>query len=250
MGKVLKYLTLGDIIKILTIKFLVVVIRAFLRVRQRLLRLRWVKAAINLGRHALFPFTRSRLKMRVKLTGARREMIVEMLRIAGWRENRQVDISQTERYYHEMGLYFSKGARAFYREFYGIAGEWFFDKYYHAWRAADLCFNLYPELKLWQDPRDRMYDDAEYTLKSREYASALEAAGEALTLVGEIGHYYPANVWIGGSGKIYATHDYNEIVYAFDTVAELIENEIGRLEFTYVTIAPTHYTEGPPPWYA
>ena len=41
-------------------------------------------------------------------------------------------------------------------------------------------------------------------------------------MVGMIGYYYPATVWIGGSNKIYTFHDYDEIVHVYDNIVDLI----------------------------
>ena len=71
-----------------------------------------------------------------------------------------------------------------------------------------------------------MYDDADFIVKSEEYKSALEYSKETIALVGQIGYYYPACVWIGESGKLYCTHDYNDDVLVFDTVIELMLHEL------------------------
>ena len=46
---------------------------------------------------------------------------------------------------------------------------------------------------------DFMYDDSEYRMESEEYRAVKEYAKENIILVGEIGYYYPARVWIGNS---------------------------------------------------
>lgn len=45
-------------------------------------------------------------------------------------------------------------------------------------------------------------------------------------MVGEIGYYYPARVWIGNSGTMYCTHEYEDDVLKFDSVLQLIHYEL------------------------
>ncbi len=64
---------------------------------------------------------------------------------------------------------------------------------------------VYPEFyKI--DVVDYLYDDDKYIINSEEYDSVLNCAhGDSkIVMVGEIGYYYPARVWIGEFGKIYA----------------------------------------------
>lgn len=47
-------------------------------------------------------------------------------------------------------------------------------------------------------------------------------------------YYYPARVWIGESGIIYATHDYEDDVLVFDSIVELIKYELQNYDFSSV----------------
>lgn len=67
-----------------------------------------------------------------------------------------------------------------------------------------------------------MYYDCDYKIESDAYKAARAYAGEHIVMVGKIGYYYPACVWIGDSGKLYCTHDYDDAVMEFDFVASLI----------------------------
>ena len=57
-----------------------------------------------------------------------------------------------------------------------------------------------------------------------------------MVMVGEIGYYYPARVWIGECGKLYATHDYEETVRVFDSLIDLIEYEVKGRSFTSIAL--------------
>jgi len=83
-----------------------------------------------------------------------------------------------------------------------------------------------------------MYDDAEYIVKSEEYESVLnmEPHDNSVNMVDEIGYYYPARVWIGESGIIYATHDYEDDVLVFDSIVELIKYELQNYDFSSVAM--------------
>ncbi len=105
--------------------------------------------------------------------------------------------------------------------------------------GADFEFRLFPYPKAYQiDVVDFMYDDAEYSIKSEEYESVLKLAPEQnnMVMVGEIGYYYPARVWIGECGKLYATHDYEDDVLVFDSLIDLIEYEVKGRAFTSVAM--------------
>ena len=47
---------------------------------------------------------------------------------------------------------------------------------------------------------------------------------------------YPSEVWIGESGKIYSTHEYDNVVHSYDSVVGLIEWALRMQTFDYVTI--------------
>lgn len=84
--------------------------------------------------------------------------------------------------------------------------------------------------------KDFMYDNAEFTIESEEYKSVKAFAEENVVMVGEIGYYYPARVWIGDSGRIYCTHDYDDDIYVFNNVVQLIFNELRSHELESVAM--------------
>lgn len=55
-------------------------------------------------------------------------------------------------------------------------------------------------------------------------------------MLGEIGYYYPAHMWIGNSGLICCTHDYEDDVKKYDSIVELILNELLLHDFGSVVI--------------
>lgn len=63
-----------------------------------------------------------------------------------------------------------------------------------------------------------MFNNQKYEVYSTDYQAVLDIAHERFILVGEIGYYYPACVWIGESGKLYATHEYDGQVFVFQSL--------------------------------
>lgn len=175
---------------------------------------------------------------RITLIGTVEERIMQALKYAGWFPGRKIDISKVEDYYKSFDLYLNAKAREFIAEYHGIKKNWYIEVTNLEW-GADFQFELFPYPKSYSiDVIDYMYDDAEYTVKSEEYESVLnmEPHDNSVNMVGEIGYYYPARVWIGESGIIYATHDYEDDVLVFDSIVELIKYELQNYDFSSVAM--------------
>ena len=82
---------------------------------------------------------------------------------------------------------------------------------------------------------DFMYNDSEYRWNQRNIGCKRVCEGK-YNLVGEIGYYYPARVWIGNSGTFYCTHDYEEDCLKFDSVIALISYELSAHELSSVAM--------------
>ena len=178
------------------------------------------------------------MRERFVLAGDMNQKVLQALKFAGWHSNRKVDITNIEDYYKGFGIMLSAKAKDFFSEYYGIMSQWYIDVFNLEY-AADFEFRLFPYPKHYKiDVVDFMYDDAEYCMKSEEYESVLKLAPEQnnMVMVGEIGYYYPARVWIGECGKLYATHDYEETVRVFDSLIDLIEYEVKGRSFTSIAL--------------
>lgn len=170
---------------------------------------------------------------RIKLVGSKRDQIYAMLSLAGWYENRQVDISEAESYYRSVEIEMFDSIKSFYREFYKIINKWYI-KVENPNHAADFEFSLFPDKTGYLEIKDYMYDDADYKVLSAEYKDVLSFAKENCVMVGNIGYYYPARVWMDKYGRFYTTHEYADNVKAFSSVIELIEYELSRIEIDSV----------------
>lgn len=166
------------------------------------------------------------LTERTFLQGNKAERICQALKKSGWFYGRKVDISPVIDYYQNRNIALSAKAISFFQEYYGIAGKWYIEVINLEY-AADFEFQLFPyppEYRI--DIRDFMYDDSNFLIESEEYKNVMDYAKESIVMVGEIGYYYPARVWIGDSGRIYGTHDYEDRVLKFDSIIQLIDHEL------------------------
>lgn len=178
------------------------------------------------------------IRERLPLVGTLKQKVVQALKYAGWFSGRSVDITKVEEYYSQFGIALSAKARDFFCEYSGIMSKWYIEVHNLNY-AADFEFRLFPYPKPYNiDVVDFMYDDAEYTLKSEEYDHVLRLVPEQYTvvMVGEIGYYYPARVWIDTCGKLYATHEYEDDVLLFDSLTELIEYELQGRSLTSIAL--------------
>ena len=175
------------------------------------------------------------LNKMIRLDGTRQERAIKALEMAGWYIGRSVDISEVEAYYEKCGVALNEGARQFFREYYGLAEHWWVDRDSKPNQAADFEFSLMPNGDYLQ-PKDLMFDDADYKVPSEDYVSVEQIAGEAFVFVGSIGYYYSARVWIGESGRVYSTHEYDMDAHAYDSVVDLIVWELQKQPFDYITI--------------
>ena len=128
-------------------------------------------------------------------------------------------------YFGRFGIELSAKAKDFIAEYYRIKEYWYFDKT-ETDRGHDFEFIFFPYPKSYcTDVKDFMYDDMDGVLESQEY-KAVKDYDKIICMIGEIGYYYPARVWIGNSGRLFCTHEYDEEVLVFDDVIELIRYEI------------------------
>jgi len=62
------------------------------------------------------------------LYGNKREKAIQCLKKAGWYPHRITDIAVVEEFYQEMDIVLTESAKAVFREFYGLAQEWYFNE--------------------------------------------------------------------------------------------------------------------------
>lgn len=166
-------------------------------------------------------------KERTTLHGTKEQKIEQMLQKAGWFCGRKVDITPVIEYYQKRNIKRNDKVIAFFEEYYGLIDYWeviylsSFDGKSLEHRA-DVYFYLFP----YDEVRDFMYDDVDFVVESEEYKSVKDFSKEYVVMVGMIGYHYPARVWIGESGKIYCTHDYEDDVLLFDSVVQLLLHEL------------------------
>ncbi|MHC1747353.1 MAG: SUKH-3 domain-containing protein [Cellulosilyticaceae bacterium] len=176
------------------------------------------------------------INQRINLHGNKEERIMQALDIAGYHDDRKVNLSIIEKYYKDRNINFFKSAKDFFLKFSGIARNWYIEvtDFKH---GADFTFELFPYPEAYKtDVRDYMFEDAKYEVYSEDYRAVLDLAKEKVVLVGEIGFYYPGLVWIGESGNLYATHEYDYKVYTFKSIIELISRELVAHDMTSLAV--------------
>ena len=177
------------------------------------------------------------LNKKTKLTGNADERVLQILRMAGWYEDRHIGISQVEHYYKEQRVPLVDATKSFFEEYHGIADSWFlsYDPVPGRVLSPDFHFDLYPSSML-DDVSEHVFD-GEYPNLSQEQLTIDAAANEAATHVGEIGYYYPARVWIGESGKFYTLHEYDHgQVHVFCTLMEFLKQELEQCHCDHATV--------------
>ncbi len=62
-----------------------------------------------------------------------------------------------------------------------------------------------------------------------DYDLARDYAKEEVSPVGEIGFYYPAEVFVGESGLLYCVYDFQDEIETFNTPEEILESYLKNL---------------------
>ena len=147
-----------------------------------------------------------------------------MMRLSGWYATREADISEVLEYYHKHGLELFPAAIDFFKSFYGLAANC---SSLECGIYKEFFFTLFPEDDdAWHNVSNIMYEDGIIDCPSDDYCRVQYKAQENVLLVGCIGFYYPADVWIGESSKLYATHEYELELRVFDNIFQLIHMEL------------------------
>jgi len=156
---------------------------------------------------------------RVLLNGNIHKKVQIMLGMAGFDEERNVDILEIERFYRKNDTELFLAAREFYEKYYGLATKWYLDveggiKYPNC--AADFEFKIYPHF----------FKEDELKVK--------KVANEEILLVGTVGYYYPLEIYVGRSGKVYTGNGYRTLIYS--SLEEMIEDNLSRKKLESVMI--------------
>ena len=69
-------------------------------------------------------------------------------------------------------------------------------------------------------------------------------AGERCQPIGQIGYYYPAEVWISEHGKLYAKYDYQDEIECFPDVFVLIERDLRACKFDSAAMKTVEALDG------
>ena len=162
-------------------------------------------------------------KERIPISGDLKSKVKQLMEYAGWYEGRSVDISLAEQYYADHGVPMMKTTQRFYRKYFGLCCEWYLEQRKLNW-AADFQFALFPYLV--NGIKNHLEEAYFRDMSGCELAEIEQAAGEKCQPIGQIGYYYPAEVWISECGKLYAKYEYQDEIECFPDVFALIEREL------------------------
>ena len=164
------------------------------------------------------------IKERISLSGDLKNKVKQLMIYAGWYEGRKVDISIASQYYAERGVPMMKSTRRFYHKYFGLCCQWYFSG--GMTRAADFEFGLFPYLI--NGIKDHLEDTYFRNMSGSELNEIEQIAGEQCQPIGQIGYYYPAQVWISEFGKLYAKYEYQDEIECFSDIFALIERELKK----------------------
>ncbi len=149
------------------------------------------------------------LEEQTLLTGTPEERAVQCLKKAGWYEGRNVDISEVESYYSGKGITLTEQQKDIFREFYGLAEEWFFDRNGSIKnKTGDFVFHIISE---------------DYGCSYNELKKLEQEAGEHPIYIGEIGYYYPSWIFLSCDGRLWEITDYGGPIQSYDDMISLIK---------------------------
>ncbi|MDE7293610.1 MAG: SUKH-3 domain-containing protein [Oscillospiraceae bacterium] len=152
------------------------------------------------------------LEEQTLLTGTPKEKVIQCLKKAGWYEGRKTDITEVESYYSGKGITLTESQKDIFREFYGLAEAWFFDKKGSIKnQACDFLFHIIPE-----DYYSGYY--SYYDLEKLE-----QEAGERPISIGEIGYHYPSSIFLSCNGRLWEITSYDDFIQSYDDMISLIK---------------------------
>lgn len=156
---------------------------------------------------------------KIPLTGTPEEKAMICLEKAGWYEGRNVDLSEVKAFYESGGITLPTGAENFLKEYSGLNDEWtlYEETDSGLQEAGRFIFKLYPLFDSSYD-NDRYFDDEDYPAPLQYKVEAF--AGNDLVYIGDIGYKYPAQVFLGDTGKIYT--QISGFIQCYDSLLDIL----------------------------
>ena len=163
----------------------------------------------------------------ITLTGTLKERLDQAIRLS----NREVSTEEIEHFryiYDKAGIRLLPSAVEFYRQYGGV-----FRKHYLVLNKPEYNREVY--LGFFADYSNPKYKDPDREALSRledimlDYDLARDYAKEEVCPVGEIGFYYPAEVFVGENGLLYCVYDFQDEIETFNNPAEILESYLKNL---------------------
>ena len=92
--------------------------------------------------------------------------------------------------------------------------------------------------------KDHLEDACFRDMSGCDLAEIEQTAGERCQPIGQIGYYYPAEVWISEHGKLYAKYDYQDEIECFPDVFVLIERDLRACKFDSAAMKTVEALDG------
>lgn len=141
--------------------------------------------------------------------------VLQVLKLAGWHENRNVDISELLSGYSKAGYSLNEYEKSILAEFYGLMSAWFFrweDKYGELHIGGyDYTFDLEDIYSECDDEKVNLPDDMRFT-------------SVPLLLAGY--HQFPGVVWSNKSNSLIRTSELTNKTECFVSAFELLEYDL------------------------
>ena len=107
----------------------------------------------------------------------------------------------------------------------------------------ELTTNMEHQSTLWH-AKDHLEDACFRDMSGCDLAEIEQTAGERCQPIGQIGYYYPAEVWISEHGKLYAKYDYQDEIECFPDVFVLIERDLRACKFDSAAMKTVEALDG------
>ncbi|MBQ8781726.1 MAG: tyrosine-protein phosphatase [Oscillospiraceae bacterium] len=131
--------------------------------------------------------------------GTKEEKALQCLKKAGWYEGRNVDITEVEEWYARWNITLPEAVKDIFREYYGLAEEWWF-KHKENGGYYDFSFFLFSPVT-----GKHYLDCIDGSGKFEDQFMAENAAGKELVFIGKIGYYEPDFIFADERGNIWNT---------------------------------------------
>lgn len=175
------------------------------------------------------------LEKSTALSGGREEKALQCLKKAGWHKKRCVDITEVEEWYARWGITLSEPVKDIFREYYGLAENWWFNAAEAEMkkRGSDFEFFLFPGRS-----GENYLSDIDSEGKFADQKTAENAAGEPLVFIGVAGCNYPDFLFASKKGVIWTAE-----CKKYDDMLSVVSHHFGMRHNEWKNVRMKQYEE-------